>query len=51
MLFQLQDYLEAIGVHYGYLEGKTPVPEAAGADQMDLERLIQQMPVGDSVLQ
>jgi hypothetical protein len=50
MLFQLQDYVEAMGVHYGYLQGKTPAKEDA-IDQLDLESLMQQVPVGDSVKQ
>ena len=49
-MFQLQDYVEAMGVHYGYLQGKTPAKEDA-IDQLDLESLMQQVPVGDSVKQ
>jgi len=51
LLFQLQDYLEAMGVHYGYLQGRTPAPEAVSPEEMDLEKLMQQIPVGDSVKQ
>jgi hypothetical protein len=51
MLFQLQDYLEAMGVHYGYLQGRTPSPETTSPEGMDLESLMQQMPIGDSVKQ
>jgi hypothetical protein len=47
MLFELQDYIEAIGVHFGYLEGK-PAPPSAEGQQMDLEQLMQQMPVQDT---
>jgi hypothetical protein len=51
MLFDLQDYIEAIGVQYGYLKAKNapqPTPETGG---QQLDQLMQQMPVGDSVLQ
>lgn len=47
MLFELQDYIEAIGVHYGYLEGK-PAPPSADGQEMDLQQLMQQMPVQDT---
>jgi hypothetical protein len=51
MLFQLQDYLEAIGVHFGYLQGKSSVPQENDMNAMELERLMQQAPIGDSVKQ
>lgn len=47
MLFEMQDYIEAIGVHFGYLEGK-PAPPSADGQQMDLQQLMQQMPVQDT---
>jgi hypothetical protein len=50
MLFQLQDYLEAIGVHFGYLQGKS-VPKQEDMSPMEVESLLQQVPIGDSVKQ
>lgn len=51
MLSNLQSHLEAMGVHYGYLQGATPPPTNNSTDQLDLESLMQQIPVGDSVNQ
>ncbi len=49
MLFNLQDYLEAIGVHYGYLQGQQAPPAPAGTGEMSLEQMMEQMPIADSV--
>jgi hypothetical protein len=51
MLFELQDYMEAIGVHYQYLEGPKNAPSSPdmNMDNMDLEELMRQMPIADSV--
>jgi MFS family permease len=49
MLFELQDYIQAIGVHFGYIEGAPAPPAQPGAEGMDLEQLMQQMPIADSV--
>jgi hypothetical protein len=51
MLFELQDYMEAIGVHYGYLEGAKAAPASPemNMENMDLEELMRQMPIADSV--
>ncbi|MCE2712627.1 MAG: hypothetical protein LW688_08815 [Cryomorphaceae bacterium] len=51
MLSNLQSHLEAMGVHYGYLQGATPPPANNSTEQLDLESLMQQIPVGDSVNQ
>ena len=51
MLFQLQDYIEAIGVQFGYLQGKAPVDPAMNNGSMNLEQMMQQMPIADSVKQ
>lgn len=51
MLFGLQDYMEAIGVHYQYLEGPKGAPASPdmNMDNVDLEELMRQMPIADSV--
>jgi len=49
MLFNLQDYLEAIGVHYGYLQGQQAPPAPTGNGEMSLEQMMEQMPIADSV--
>jgi hypothetical protein len=54
MLFQLQDYIQAIGTHYGYLEGPggggaLPSPEDAAG--IDMEELMMQMQMQDSTQQ
>jgi hypothetical protein len=53
MLFDLQDYIQAIGTHYGYLEGPggraLPSPEDAAG--MDMEELMMQMQMQDSTQQ
>ncbi len=49
MLFQLQDYIQAIGTHYGYLErpgGGAPAPDDAMG--MDMEELMMQMQMQDT---
>jgi hypothetical protein len=51
MLFQLQDYIEAIGVQFGYLQGKAPADPAMNNGSMNLEQMMQQMPIADSVKQ
>lgn len=51
MLFQLQDYIEAIGVHYGYLQGQPAPAQPSNAQQMNLDQLMQQIPTQDSVKQ
>ena len=50
MLFTLQDYIEAIGVHYGYLEG-TAAPQQPNSEGMSIEQMMQQRPIEDSVNQ
>jgi hypothetical protein len=51
MKFELEDYIQAIGVHYQYLAppagAPKPAPEMNG---MSIEQMMQQMPVGDSVI-
>ncbi|MEY4605160.1 MAG: hypothetical protein RIT43_2452, partial [Bacteroidota bacterium] len=47
----LKSHLEAMGVHYGYLQGATPPASKTSTDELDLESLMQQIPVGDSVNQ
>lgn len=49
MLFNLQDYLEAIGVHYGYLQGQAPPAPSNSTGGMSLEQMMQQMPISDSM--
>jgi hypothetical protein len=51
MLFNLQDNIEAIGIHYGIL--KAPINTAPAVDNtqaMDLEKMMKQMDTPDSVL-
>jgi hypothetical protein len=50
MLFELQDYLEAIGAENGYLEPKSS-PNQPSPNSMNMEQLMQQMPAADSVRQ
>ncbi len=51
-LFQIQDYMEAMGVHFGYLEDKNPIaPMNNVPEGMNLDQLMQQMPAMDSVQQ
>jgi hypothetical protein len=47
-LFELQDYLEAIAVQYGYLQGK-PAPQQPSGQPMNVQQMMQQLPTGDSV--
>ncbi len=50
MLFDLQDNIQAMGGHYGFLECAQPTaPAAAGGGEMSLEQLMQQMPVQDTM--
>ncbi len=51
MLFELQDYVEAIGVKFGYLKAKTVPNAPLGSDNQQIQEIMQQMPIGDSVLQ
>jgi hypothetical protein len=51
MLFDLQDYLEAIGVHYGYLQGKPAPASNQNPSEMSLEQMMQEMPISDSMNQ
>jgi hypothetical protein len=50
MLFELQDYLEAIGAENGYLEPKSS-PNQPSPNSMNMEQLMQQMPAADTVRQ
>lgn len=51
MLFELEDYIEAIGVHYKYLKGKeAPAPQPSSPN-MNIDELMKQMPISDSVNQ
>ena len=51
MLFNLQDNIEAIGIHYGLIQAPTNTAPAVDNTQgMDLEKMMQQMDTPDSVL-
>jgi hypothetical protein len=47
-LFELQDYLKAMGIYYGYLKG-APAPKPAAGQPMSIEQLQQLAPIADSV--
>ena len=51
MLFNIQDNVEAIGIHYGVI----PEPSGANPEQdpqsLEMQRMMQQMQMGDSVIQ
>ena len=47
-LFELQDYLKAMGIYYGYLKG-APAPKPAAGQPMTVEQLQQIAPIADSV--
>src|SRR5574343_234829 len=47
-LFELQDYLKAMGIYYGYLKGD-PVAKPAAGEPMTIEQLQQLAPIADSV--
>jgi hypothetical protein len=49
-LFAMQDYINAIGVQYGYLQGQA-APTQPGGQKMNLDELMKQAPVEDSVNQ
>jgi hypothetical protein len=51
MMFELQDYFEAMAVHYGIKEGPkgAPLQPQPNMENMNLEELMKQMPVADSV--
>lgn len=52
MLFTLQDYVQAIGIHYGYIQSKAPSPQSQPAGgNIDLEQLMKEMPIQDSMNQ
>ena len=53
MLFELQDYVEAIGMHYNYLERPKGqgAPQEMNMENMNMEELMRQMPTADSVIQ
>jgi hypothetical protein len=54
MLFQLQDHLEAMGIHYGMISGPSapqPAPASAVPSEMDINSLMNQQVKGDSVLE
>jgi len=50
MLFQMQDMLEAIGVHYGFLKGKEAPPTIQpGGGEKSLDQLLNEVPKKDTV--
>jgi len=51
MLFELQDYLNTIGVHYGYLQGQQAPSPMQGGQNMNLDNLVKTAPIEDSVNQ
>jgi hypothetical protein len=54
MLFQLQDHLEAMGIHYGMISGTSAPqtgPASAVPSEMDINSLMNQQVKGDSVLE
>jgi hypothetical protein len=51
MLFQLQDHIEAIGAHYGYLKGRPGVQEQMPEGNVNMEELMRQMQAADSVIE
>jgi hypothetical protein len=53
MLFELQDFVEAIGVHFKYIEGPKGMPTSPTMDMnnINMEELMRQMPAADSVIQ
>jgi hypothetical protein len=55
MLFEIEDYSDAIAVHYGLKEGPVKAPASPqpspGMENIDIEALMQQMPAADSVNQ
>lgn len=51
MLFNLQDNIEAIGIHYGLLRAPAnTAPAVDNSQAVDLEKMMQQMDTPDSVL-
>ena len=51
MLFDLQDNIEAIGIHYGIMSAPiNTAPSVDNTEGMNLEQMMQQMDRGDSVL-
>lgn len=48
MLFHLQDYAQAMAVHYGWMEDAQPEP-APGAQDIDLDQLMRMQSAGDTV--
>jgi len=51
MIFDLQDNLEAIGIHFGLLSApREQVPAQNNQEAVDMEKMIQQMDIPDSAL-
>ena len=48
MLFNLQDYAQAMAIHYGWMEAGQSAPVPGGGD-IDLEQLIRMQSTGDTV--
>mgnify|MGYP005651806853 CR=1 FL=1 len=50
MLFDIQDNMEAIAIHYGLMQEPTgTAPSSNDAQSLELQRMMQQMDMGDSV--